>query len=148
MKVMLTKTVETLGEAGEVVNVAPGYARNYLFPKKLAVEATTGAMKMAEIYKAKAKAKKDLATAEAMEVASRLQETALTLGVTADDTGQLYGSITEREIAQALEEKGFSLDRKQILLDSHIKQIGEYRIEVKVLGDIRGEVTLKVESQG
>lgn len=128
MKVLLTKTVESLGEAGELVNVSPGYARNFLFPRKLAVEATQGAMKMAETFKVKAMARKDQATAEAREIASRLQDTVLTFNVTADDSGQLYGGIGEREIVQALSDKGFNFDRKQILVDSHIKKTGEYQV--------------------
>ncbi len=148
MKVLLTKTVESLGEAGELVNVSPGYARNFLFPRKLAVEATQGAMKMAETFKVKAMARKDQATAEAREIASRLQDTVLTFNVTADDSGQLYGGIGEREIVQALSDKGFNFDRKQILVDSHIKKTGEYQVEVKIFGELHGRVTLKVESQG
>lgn len=148
MKVLLTKTVESLGEAGELVNVSPGYARNFLFPRKLAVEATQGAMKMAETFKVKAMARKDQATAEAREIASRLQDTVLTFNVTADDSGQLYGGIGEREIVQALSDKGFNFDRKQILVESHIKKTGEYQVEVKIFGELHGRVTLKVESQG
>jgi large subunit ribosomal protein L9 len=117
MKVLLTKTVESLGEAGELVNVSPGYARNFLFPRKLAVEATQGAMKMAETFKVKAMARKDQATAEAREIASGFR-IGSHLNVTADDSGQLYGGIGEREIVQALSDKGFNFDRKQILVDS------------------------------
>jgi large subunit ribosomal protein L9 len=148
MKVLLTKTVESLGEAGELVNVSPGYARNFLFPRNLALEATPGAMKMAETYKVKAKARKDQATAEARETVSRLQETVITFNVTADDNGQLYGGIGGREIVQALSDKGFSFDRKQIMLDSHIKKTGEYQVDVKVFGELHGRITVKVESQG
>lgn len=147
MKVLLTKTVDTLGEAGEVVNVSPGYARNFLLPRNLAVNCTPGAMKMAESYRAKAREKKDLVSAEARETAGRLQGTVLSFAVTADSSGQLYGGIGEREITQALEEKGFRFDKKQVLLNSHIKQVGEYEVEIKVFGDLHGKVTVKVSSQ-
>lgn len=147
MKVLLTKTVDTLGEAGEVVNVSPGYARNFLFPRNMAVSCTAGAMKMAESYRVKAREKKDLISAEARETAGRLQGTVLNFSVTADGSGQLYGGIGEREITQALEEKGFKFDRKQIILDSHIKKVGEYEVEIKVFGDLHGKVTVKVSPQ-
>lgn len=147
MKVLLTKTVDTLGEAGEVVNVSPGYARNYLYPNNFAVVCTPGAMKMASTYRAKAKEKKDLVSAEAREIAARLEGTVIKLQATADSAGQLYGGIGEREITQALEEKGFKLDKKQIILDNHIKQIGEFEVQVKVFGDLHGKVTVKVLPQ-
>ncbi len=147
MKVLLTKTVDTLGDAGAVVNVSPGYARNFLFPRNLAVSCTTGAMKMADTYKAKAREKQDQVNAEAKETAAKLQGTVITLMATADGSGQLYGGISEREILIALEEKGFKFDRKQIVLDSHIKQLGEYEVQVKVFGDLHGKVTVKVLPQ-
>lgn len=147
MKVLLTKTVDTLGEAGEVVNVSPGFARNYLYPRNLAVNCTPGAMKMASTYRAKAKEKKDLVSAEAREIAAKLEGTVIKLHATADGAGQLYGGIGEREITQALEEKGFKFDKKQIILDSHIKQVGEFEVLVKVFGDLHGKVTVKVSPQ-
>lgn len=147
MKVLLTKTVDTLGEAGEVVTVSPGYARNFLYPRSLAVPCTPGAMKMASTYRAKAKEKKDLVNAEARETAAKLEGMVITLQGTADSAGQLYGGIGEREIMQALEEKGFRFDKKQIILPSHIKQVGEFEVQIKVFGDLHGKVTVKVLPQ-
>lgn len=147
MKVLLTKTVDNLGEAGEVVNVSPGYARNFLLPRNLAVKCTPGAMKLAESYRAKARARQDMADAEARETARKLETLELTFTATADASGQLYGSIGEREITQALEEKGIRIDRKQVLMESHIKQTGDHRVGIRVHGDLQGTVTVKVEAQ-
>jgi large subunit ribosomal protein L9 len=147
MKVLLTKTVDNLGEAGEVVNVSPGYARNFLLPRNLAVKCTPGAMKMAESYRAKSREKQDLVSAEARETAVKLGATELAFSATADGSGQLYGGIGEREITLALEEKGFQIDKKQVIMDSHIKMVGEYKVDIKVFGDLHGTVTVKVTAQ-
>lgn len=147
MKILLIKTVDTLGTAGEVVSVAPGYARNYLFPNKLAVQATPGSMKMADALKAAAAAKTQEENKAAEALAARLKDTVLSFSATADENGQLYGGIGEREIAAALAEKDFEIDRNQVLLPAHIKAIGEHQVEIKVHGDIRQNVTVKVEAQ-
>ncbi len=147
MKILLIKTVDALGTAGEVVSVAPGYARNFLFPKKLAVPATTGSMKMAEALKAAAAVKTQEENKAAEAMAARLKDTVLSFSATADENGQLYGGISEREIAAALAEKDFEIDRNQVLLQAHIKTVGEHQVEIKVHGDIRQNVTVKVEAQ-
>ena len=147
MKILLIKTVESLGTAGEVVSVAPGYARNYLFPKKLAVMATPGSMKMSASLKAAAEKKTVEENKAAEAIASRLGEVELAFTAAADENGQLYGGIGEREIAAALEEKEFSIDRNQVLLPGHIKNVGEHTVEIKVHGEIHGSVKIKVEAE-
>lgn len=147
MKILLTKNVDSLGSAGEVVNVAPGYARNYLLPRNLGVIATPGSMKMAESLKAAAE-KKVLEESRAAEaIVQRLAAEELSFSAAADENGQLYGGIGEREIAAALSERDFDVDRNQVLMPSHIKEVGEHRVEIKVHGEIHGHVTVKVKAQ-
>ncbi len=147
MKVLLIKTVDSLGNPGEVVNVAAGYARNYLLPKKLAVVATTGAMKMAVSLKAAAVTREREQNKAAEVLAEKLREVTLAFSATADENGQLYGGIGEREIAAALLEKKFDIDKHQILLEGHIKNLGEHKVQIKILGDILETITVKVEAE-
>ncbi len=147
MKVLLIKSVDTLGSPGEVVNVAPGYARNYLLPQKLAVLATKGAMKMSDSLKAAAITREKELNHAAEALAAKLSEVTLSFTATADESGQLFGGIGEREIAAALLEKEFEIDKKQILLDGHIKKVGEHTVEIKVLGDLHEKITVKVEAE-
>lgn len=147
MKVLLIKTVDTLGTPGEVVNVAAGYARNYLLPQKLAVVATAGAMKMAVSLKSAAAARELELSKAAEAVAAKLKEITLSFTASADENGQLYGGIGEREIATALGEKNFDIGKHQILLEGHIKNIGEHKVQIKVHGDLIQTVTVEVEAQ-
>lgn len=147
MKVLLIKTVDTLGTPGEVVNVAPGYARNYLLPKKLAVVATAGAMKMAVSLKAAAVVKVKEQNKAAEVLAGKLKKVTLSFTVTADESGQLYGGIGEREIAAALLEKEFKIDKQQVILENHIKNLGEHKVQIKVLGEIVETITVKVDAE-
>lgn len=147
MKILLIKTVDALGTAGEVVSVAAGYARNYLIPRKLGVIATPGSMKMAASLKAAAEKKTAEENKAAEAVAAKLRDTVLSFSATADENGQLYGGIGEREIAAALNDKEFDIDRNQVLLSAHIKNLGEHKVEIKIHGDIHENVTVKVEAQ-
>jgi len=147
MKILLIKTVESLGTAGEVVSVAAGYARNYLLPRKLGVLATPGSMKMAASLKAAVEKKAVEENQAAKAIAAKLRDTVLSFVATADENGQLYGGIGEREIAAALVEKEFDVDRNQVIISSHIKNLGEHKVEIKVHGDIHETVVVKVEAQ-
>ncbi len=147
MKVLLIKTVDTLGSPGEVVNVASGYARNYLLPKKLAVVATKGAMKMADSLKAAAVVREKEQNKAAEVLAEKLRDITLAFAATADENGQLYGGIGEREISAALLEKKFEIDKQQVILDGHIKKLGEHKVQIKVLGEIIETITVKVEAE-
>ena len=147
MKVLLIKTVDSLGTPGEVVNVASGYARNYLLPKKLAVVATTGSLKMAVSLKAAAVAREKEQNKAAEALAEKLRQVTLTFTATADENGQLYGGIGEREISAALQEKNFEIDKQQILLESHIKNLGEHKVQIKILSDLVETVNVEVKAQ-
>ncbi len=147
MKVLLIKTVDSLGTPGEVVNVAAGYARNYLLPQKLAVVATTGAMKMSDSLKAASVAREKEQNKAAEVLAEKLSKVTLTFIATADENGQLFGGIGEREIAAALLEKDFEVDKHQIVLENHIKTLGEHKVQIKVLGDMVETVNVEVKAQ-
>ncbi len=142
MEVILMESVDNLGEMGETVNVARGYARNYLIPKGLAVLATDGHRKLvAEHMKLSAK-REDLRKAGAEELAAKLGELSCTIGVQADEEDKLFGSVTARDIAESLESEYTNFDFKQIVLDEAIKQLGVYSVPVKLHSEV--EVTAKV----
>jgi large subunit ribosomal protein L9 len=147
MKILLVKNVENLGTAGDTVTVANGYARNFLFPKKLAVKVSPGAMKMADQYRKSALEKEAKALEAAEELATRLKEVICTILVSADENGHLYGGISEREIAAELEKAGFELDKRHILLEEHIKNLGEYQVPVRLHGSIQENITVRIEQE-
>jgi len=142
MELILMEDVENLGEMGDTVNVARGYARNYLVPKGLAVLATDGHRKLvAEHMKLSAK-REDLRKAGAEELAAKLGELNCTITVQADEDDKLFGSVTARDIAESLESDHTTFEHRQIVLDEAIKQLGVYSVPVKLHSDV--EVTAKV----
>ena len=142
MEVILMQSVDNLGEIGDTVSVARGYARNFLIPKGLAVLATEGHRKLvAEHMKLEAK-RDDLRKASAEELAARLGELSCTITVQAGDDDKLFGSVGAREIADALKSDNGEFDHKQIVLDETIKQLGVYSVPVKLHSEV--EVTAKV----
>lgn len=144
MKVLLIKSVEDLGLGGDVVDVADGYARNYLFPRNLAVKATPAAVKSTELYRTRALKEQARISSESRELAGRLSEHVVEIKASADETGHLYGSVNERNISQALNDAGFEIDVDQVLLGEHLKSTGEYTVPVKIYGDIRADLTVKI----
>ena len=142
MDVILMQSVENLGEMGDTVSVARGYARNYLIPQGLAVLATEGHRKLvAEHMKLEAK-RDDLRKAGAEELAAKLGELSCTITVQAGDDDKLFGSVGPRDIADALKADSGEFDHKQIVLDEAIKQLGVYSVPVKLHPEV--EVTAKV----
>jgi len=142
MKLILKENIEHLGHIGDIVKVAPGYARNYLLPKGLAVEATEKNAKALDHIKRQMAYKKDKALESARNLAAKLTETAILLSHKAGEEGKLFGSVTNMEIATFLKDKGFDIDRKTILLAEPIKQVGEFDVVVKVHPEVTA--TLKV----
>jgi len=135
---ILLKDVEELGQAGEPVDVSPGYLRNYLLPRKLALPATPGALEAARRRKEAAERAAAEAEARAGETAALLSKTVLTIQHRAGEDGRLFGSVTTTEIADAIKAaRGLKIERKKIRLDHPIREIGTYLVEVEV-GD--GEV--------
>ncbi len=147
MKVLLIRTVRDLGKAGEVLDVAAGYARNYLFPKKLATKATKSAMKSADIYRKRAEEEERELESAASVLAEKLSGVSVSFNETADENGHLYGSVSERDIAAALSKKGFEIDRRQVRLpEGHLKQVGEHEVEINLHGEISGNIKVLVET--
>ena len=132
MKLILTETISTLGREGDVVAVKPGYGRNYLLPKKKAVQATEKNMADLETKRAEIDARLAKEKEIANRLAARLAEVALTISQLAGDDGRLFGSVTNSEIAALLGERDIIIDRKQIVLAEPIKAIGEHTVQVKV----------------
>jgi large subunit ribosomal protein L9 len=144
MKVLLIKSVEDLGLGGDVVNVADGYARNYLFPRNFAVKATAAAFKSTEIYRTKALKEQTRISEESLQLAKKLKDFVVEITAAADDAGHLYGSVNERNICDIINESGFEIDIEQILLSEHIKATGEYPVSVKIYGDIRTDILVRI----
>ena len=142
MKVILKENIDTLGQIGDIVKVAPGYARNYLLPKGLAIEATEKNAKALEHAKRQLAYKKNKALEAAKLLAGKLQEVSIQLVHQAGEEGKLFGSVTNMEIANYLKDKGFDIDRKKIVLAEPIKQIGEYSVTTKIHPEV--VATLKV----
>ena len=144
VKLILREHVEYLGERGETVTVAPGYARNYLLPKGLALVATPGNLKQLEQQRRvwADRDAKELSEAEVMAAAI----SAISLSVTkkAGESGTLYGSVTNAEIGKMLGAKGVEVDRKRIVLDEPIKTLGNYEITIKVHRRVNAKITLDV----
>ena len=147
MKVILREDVENLGKAGDVVKIADGFGRNYLIPKRLAVLADVRNLRALEHDRRVigARAKKTRKTAE--ELGGKLSSLFLTIPAKAGEGGKLFGAVTSRDIAQALESAGVPVDRKMVLLDEPIKQIGEYKVKVKAGTEMVPEISVKVVAE-
>jgi large subunit ribosomal protein L9 len=138
---ILLKDVETLGQAGEAVDVSPGYLRNYLLPRKLAQPATAASLEEARRRREAAEERERQAAERAGETAALLSKTVLTIQHRAGEDGRLYGSVTTKEIADAISEaRGLRIDRKKIRLDDPIRQVGTYMVEVELAGDATARV--------
>ena len=149
MKVILKEDVETLGKRGDTIKVTDGYARNYLIPKGLAMEATSISAKAIEHERkliAK-RAEKEKKNAEAL--LASFAGVSVSIARKTADQEKLFGSVTTKDIEKALEEKGLKVERKQIALDEPIKQLGEYPVKIKLYPGIAADITVKVvEEQG
>ena len=148
MEVILKQDVNNLGTKDDVVVVKDGYARNFLIPKGFAIRATDSAKKvLAENIKQRAHKEASL-KAEAEKIAASIAEIKLTIGAKTSATGKIFGSVNTIQIAEALREKGFEIDRKSISLqDDQIKEIGEYKAKIKLYKDISVEVGFDVVSE-
>lgn len=146
MKVILKKDVPNLGRAGEVKEVANGYARNYLIPQGLAVPATPQALRQLEAEKAAAARQAAREAAEARALAERLSQLELTLPVRVGEQGRLYGAVTAQDIAAAISQAvGRAIDRRQIELEEPIRQVGIYEVPVRLTREITAKVRVIVQ---
>lgn len=142
MKVILKENIDTLGHIGDVVKVAPGYARNYLLPKGYALVANEKNTKALEHAKRQLEYKKNKVLEQARLLAAKIDSLALNLVHAAGEEGKLFGSVTNMELAEQLKAQGVEMDRKKIVLAEPIKQLGEYTVPVKVHPEVTA--TLKV----
>jgi large subunit ribosomal protein L9 len=148
VKVILTADVAALGTSGEMKTVADGYALNFLIPQKLAVPAAGGAYRAWQHDIASREDKRKREREEAEISANRIGGTTLTMGVKVGDGGKLYGSITTKDIADALARRGIQVDRHKIDLDEPLKSLGTYKVAIRVLAGMTPEVTVVVEPKG
>ena len=144
MEVILRDHVENLGRRGEVVKVADGYARNFLLPRKLALPATEGNKKRVEKERKILETKESEERQSAEAIASRLAALELSIARKVGENEQLYGSVTNADIAELMKEKGFDIDRRKILLADPIKALGENTVPVKLHRDVTAQVRVTV----
>ena len=147
MKVILKKDIEDLGWEGDVVDVARGYARNYLIPREFALEATDRNIKMFEQMKRKIEVRKLKAREEAEQFRDRLAGMTVDISQKAGEEGKLYGSVTSMDVAAEMERQGVVIDRRKILLDKPIKTVGEYEVPVKIYQEVSGRIKVVVSPE-
>ena len=147
MQIILQEDVEKLGNRGQVVTVAEGYARNFLLPRELALEATPGNMKRLEKMRA-AFAKKEATEKESAQTLAELLATVtLTISRKAGENDQLFGSVTSGDVAEALAAQGYTLEKRKIVLAEPLKLVGEYQIPVKLFREISANVKVIVKKE-
>jgi len=144
MDVILREDIEKLGARGQVVNVAAGYARNFLLPKRLAVPATESNKKIVEQERQAHLRKEAKLQGEAADLGKLLSGVTVTISQKAGENDQLFGSVTAKDIAEALEKKNFTIDRRKIQLDEPIKQLGEHKIAIRLHRDVSAEIAVNV----
>ncbi len=144
MEVILREHVDHLGRRGDVVKVAPGYARNYLLPRKLALPATEGNKRHVERERRIFEAHEAQEKAQAEALASRLGAVSIEIARRVGETEQLYGSVTAADVADSLKEKGFDIDRRKLILPEPIKTIGEHEVPLKLHREVTVPLKVKV----
>ncbi len=144
MKVILVKDVPQLGEEGDVVDVAPGYARNYLFPKGFAVEDNTFNRNRMKAQRKKIELKKVKKREDAKKLAEELGALSINIPAAVAKNDKLFGAIHEADIAKALEQMGYKIEKRNILLEEPIKTVGVYKVPVKIYEDIKAELKVWV----
>ncbi len=147
MKLILREDVENLGKGGELVEVKPGYGRNFLLPRGLAVLANPKNVRELEHQKSIASAKAAKMKASAQAVAKRLSETPVTLSRKVGEQDKLYGSVTAMDVAEALAARGLQIDRRAIDLAEPIKTTGDFEVPVKLHSDVVGKAKVKVAAE-
>ncbi len=144
MEVILREDIESLGTRGEVVKVAPGYARNYLLPQRLAVAATDSNRKIVEQEKQSHLRKEAKLAGEAQELAKLVGAVTIAIKRKAGESDQLFGSVTAADIADALAAQHFTIERRKIQLDEPIRTLGEHKVPVRLHREVTAEVTVNV----
>jgi large subunit ribosomal protein L9 len=148
MEVILKEDVPKLGHRGDVVKVAEGYGRNYLLPRKLAIEANAGNKAVIEQMKQSAVRRSAIEKADSEALGKQLDGVSLTFARKAGEKDHLFGSVTSADIAEALEQKGFNIDRRKIQLNEPLKSIGEFEVPVRLHREVTSRVKVTVEKEG
>ena len=148
MQVLLLQDVKGLGNAGEVKNVADGYARNFLIPRKLAVKATPAELQRAEAIQRAALRRQQKEESEAEALAAELAQVVLTFKAKAGESGKLYGSVTTGHIAEALSEKmEMEFDKRKIALEDSLRELGEHEVSIKLSPTVTGTIQVVIEAE-
>jgi len=147
MEVILRETIDTLGRAGQVVKVKAGYARNYLLPRKLAYLATPGNLKVIEFERQSLIRKEAKQKGESEQLKTMLDKVEITIRRKVGEQNTLYGSVTNSDVAEELEKKGYTIEKRKIHMDDHIKQLGEFEIPIRLFKDVTANIKLKVEPE-
>ncbi len=147
MQIILQQDVENLGKKGELKDVAPGYARNLLIPKGMAVEATPQRLREWKKRQEKEEMLNKQLEEQARDQAEKLKAVELVIAMPAGEGGRLFGSVTPADIADKLSEKGFQVDKKDIEIDGPIKSLGSHTVSVKLHPGIKAEVSISVEQE-
>ena len=147
MQIILQEDVEKLGHRGDVVTVKPGYARNFLLPQKLAVEATTGNLKAIERIRTSLAKKTATELEAAQKQAELLNGVALKFARKTGENDQMFGSVTSADIAEALSAQGFKIDKRQVQIGESLKTIGEFPVTIKVFRDVTAQIKVSIEKE-
>jgi large subunit ribosomal protein L9 len=148
MKIILKENIENLGKRGDIIDVAAGYGRNYLIPRKLAIEVTPSNMKMVEMEQKALRKKLEREFESYQSVIDQLNQASLSFERKAGDKDVIFGSVSTADIKEALDKLGMEVDKKKILLDEPIKRLGNYTVPIKVFHDERAEIKIEVKKEG
>ena len=144
MKVILKQDMDDLGLEGDIAEVAKGYARNYLIPKGIALEATKQNIKLFDMQRKKIEVKRLRAKEDAEKIKEKMAEIVITISQKSGEEEKLYGSVTSMDIATLLEKQGIAIDRRKIVLDKPIKRLGEFEVPVRLYPEVTGSIKVVV----
>ena len=147
VKVILKDEVQGLGYKGDIVEVAKGYADNFLFPKQVAVRATTGELNKLERVKEKEKKKEESKRSEFEKIKKELDGKTFKIKMKAGEGEKLFGSVTNKEIMEIMSESDIKIDKRKIILEEPIKKLGNFKVKIKLLNDIEAEININVEKE-
>lgn len=147
MKVILQQDIRGKGKRGQLIEVSDGYARNYMLPRKLAVEATADNLNTMRMSDKAAQEKRQREREEAAAISKRLKELTVTVYAKGGGAGRLFGSVTSQEIADALQAQGITLDKRKIVMDDPIKNVGTYTVRCKLGYEITAQLTVQIQER-
>ncbi len=148
MKIILKESIENLGKRGDIIEVAAGYGRNYLIPRRLALEVTPSNWKMIELEQKALRKKLEKEVKSYQGLMERLSQATLTFERKAGDKDVIFGSVSVADIKEGLDKLGFDIEKKKIVLDEPIKRLGNYTVPIKVFHDERAEIKIEVKKEG